>query len=53
VPYGEANAFMKGFHSAYYNESHIKFRKDFRKFINENITPYADEWEENGKAPID
>lgn len=26
VPYGEANAFLKGFHSAYYNESHIKFR---------------------------
>ena len=37
VPYGEANTWMKGFHSAYYNQSHIDFRKAIRKFYAEHV----------------
>lgn len=44
---------MKGFHSAYYNESHIEFRKAVRKFYADNVVPYVNEWDEQGKLPYD
>ena len=39
---------MQGFPSAYYNESHIQFRALVREFVEKEILPYVDEWDEGG-----
>jgi len=50
VPYSEAS-FWLGFKSPYYKESHDRFRKAIRKFIDEEIKPIATSCEETGKSP--
>jgi len=35
----------------YFNEEHHMFRNAIRKFVEKEITPYADEWEKDGKFP--
>jgi acyl-CoA dehydrogenase len=42
-----------GFFSPYYKETHIKFRQLMRKFVNEELLPYAEEWENSGSYPSD
>jgi alkylation response protein AidB-like acyl-CoA dehydrogenase len=37
--------------SPYYNETHKALRDGLRAYLNENIIPYALEWEEAGEAP--
>jgi hypothetical protein len=37
--------------SPYYNDSHRKLRAWIRNYIDENIAPYAQEWEEAGQVP--
>ena len=39
--------------SPYYNESHRKLRNFVRMYIDENVLPYAEEWEEEGLVPLD
>ncbi|KAJ3336026.1 hypothetical protein HDU91_001936 [Kappamyces sp. JEL0680] len=39
VPYGEPSH-LQGFHSPYYNDSHLKYRTDLRKFFQELIQEY-------------
>ena len=49
VPYGEAMWLSKGFHSAYYNDSHRRFQKAVRGFMQTVVRPDALACEENGK----
>lgn len=37
--------------SPYYNESHRRLRKAIREYVDENILPYEEEWEEAGEVP--
>jgi alkylation response protein AidB-like acyl-CoA dehydrogenase/predicted heme/steroid binding protein len=52
VPYGDPN-WYQNWHSAYYNESHKKFRAAVRAFVDKEITPFCHEWDENKKMPQD
>jgi citronellyl-CoA dehydrogenase len=36
----------------HFTEEHEMFRKSVRKFVENEITPYADEWEDAGIAPL-
>lgn len=38
--------------SSPFTEEHEMFRKSVRKFVENEITPYAEEWEEAGIAPL-
>jgi hypothetical protein len=49
VPYGEAMWLSKGFHSAYYSDSHRRFQKAARNFMQAVVMPDALACEENGK----
>ncbi|KAI0253049.1 acyl-CoA dehydrogenase [Lactifluus subvellereus] len=49
VPYAEPSWLIPGFSSPYYNESHRRFQKAMRKFVNEVVLPDAIRCEENGK----
>ena len=37
--------------SPYYNDSHRRLRKFVREYIDENVLPYSEEWEEAGVVP--
>jgi hypothetical protein len=37
--------------SLYYNDSHRRLREFVRNYIDENVLPYAEEWEEAGEVP--
>lgn len=50
VPYAESSFWMKH-KSPYYNESHIRFRADLRKFFDEVVMPDAPNSEDMGKVP--
>eukprot|EP00455_Lapot_gusevi_P041972 TRINITY_DN492_c0_g1_i1.p1 TRINITY_DN492_c0_g1~~TRINITY_DN492_c0_g1_i1.p1 ORF type:complete len:461 (+),score=209.55 TRINITY_DN492_c0_g1_i1:75-1385(+) len=50
VPYGDPT-WYQGWHSPYYNKSHVELRAYVRKWVEENITPYAHEWDENKQIP--
>ncbi|KAI9347176.1 acyl-CoA dehydrogenase/oxidase [Zopfochytrium polystomum] len=53
VPYAESSFWM-GSKSPYYNETHIAFRKAIRHFVDTELRPHAQEFEENGgKIPIE
>jgi hypothetical protein len=49
VPYGEAMWLSQGFHSAYHNDSHRRFQKAVRSFMQTVVKPNALACEENGK----
>lgn len=36
----------------YFTEEHVEVRKMIRKFVEKEITPYIDEWEEQGEFPL-
>ena len=38
--------------SPYYNQTHHKFRKKIRKFVDKEIIPFVDKWDEIGKYPL-
>ncbi|KAJ3135200.1 hypothetical protein HK100_002971 [Physocladia obscura] len=47
VPYAESSFWM-GSKTPYYNESHVAFRKAVRVFVDEELRPHAQEYEDNG-----
>ncbi|KAJ3199408.1 hypothetical protein HDU82_000440 [Entophlyctis luteolus] len=47
VPYAESSFWM-GSKTPYYNESHVAFRKAVRKFVDAELRPHAQEFEDNG-----
>ena len=49
VPYAEPSWLTPGFSNPYYNESHKRFQKAMRKFVNEVVLPDAIACEENGR----
>ncbi|KAF8342018.1 acyl-CoA dehydrogenase/oxidase [Cantharellus anzutake] len=48
VPYGEPQWLTKGFKSPYYNESHYRLQREFRKFCDEVLIPEAKRCETTG-----
>eukprot|EP01112_Ceratiomyxa_fruticulosa_P003102 TRINITY_DN1349_c0_g1_i1.p1 TRINITY_DN1349_c0_g1~~TRINITY_DN1349_c0_g1_i1.p1 ORF type:complete len:924 (-),score=261.66 TRINITY_DN1349_c0_g1_i1:282-3053(-) len=50
VPYGDPN-WYQGFNTAYYNESHHRFRKAMREFVDKEIIPFCHEWDEKKTVP--
>ncbi|KAI8621039.1 acyl-CoA dehydrogenase/oxidase [Chytriomyces sp. MP71] len=47
VPFAESSFWM-GSKSPYYTESHVAFRKAVRRFIEDELLPHAQEYEDNG-----
>jgi len=45
VPFAEP-AWYRGAFSPYYNKSHLKFRETVRRFVEEEVLPHVDDWEE-------
>ncbi|MEA2624189.1 MAG: acyl-CoA dehydrogenase [Candidatus Binatota bacterium] len=39
--------------SPYYRETHHEWRTQLRRFVDREITPHVDEWEEAGEIPLD
>lgn len=39
--------------SPYHNESHRKLQKEVREYVDNNLRPYAEEWERQGSVPIE
>ena len=35
----------------YFNEEHILFRKSLQDFVAKEVTPFVDQWEEEGRVP--
>ncbi|MYL32082.1 acyl-CoA dehydrogenase [Pontibacillus yanchengensis] len=40
-------------YSPYFTEEHEQLRKTIRKFVEKEVAPYVDEWEERGEFPRD
>ncbi|EPQ31659.1 uncharacterized protein PFL1_00992 [Pseudozyma flocculosa PF-1] len=51
VPYAEPSWLATGYHSPYFNDSHRRLQREWRKFVDEEITEIAQRVEENGKRP--
>lgn len=50
IPYSDPN-WYQDWHSPYYNESHRRFRDAVREFVDKEISPYVDEWDDARKVP--
>ncbi|OBT94590.1 hypothetical protein VE01_07937 [Pseudogymnoascus verrucosus] len=50
VPFAEP-PWLNGLPSAYYNDSHRKWQKTVRAFVDRVMLPYAGDWEAAGDAP--
>lgn len=44
-PFGEP-AWYQGWHSPYYNDSHRRYRDAVRKFVEEELIPHTEEWDQ-------
>lgn len=52
TPYAEP-AWYRGVPTPYYKEKHAAFRNKVRAWVDENLIPYVDEWDEAGTLPIE
>lgn len=52
VPYAEP-AWYRGVPTAYYQPKHAAFRDKCRKFVDEHLLPFVDDWDEAGRCPIE
>lgn len=57
-PFGDQTPFAepswyRGDPTPYYQEKHAKFREQVRRYIDEHVRPYADDWDEAGHCPIE
>jgi acyl-CoA dehydrogenase len=50
VPFAEP-PWLNGLPSAYYNDSHRKWQKTCREFVDRVMMPYAGDWEAAGDVP--
>lgn len=50
APYDEPLWTTRGY-SPYYNESHIRLRRELRDYVGREIIPHAAEWEQAGRVP--
>jgi alkylation response protein AidB-like acyl-CoA dehydrogenase len=51
VPYGDPLWYSDGSYSPYYNDSHRAFRAKCRDFVENEVTPFVDEWEAKKSIP--
>jgi hypothetical protein len=52
APYAEPVWSSRGY-SAYYNDSHLRLRREIRAYVEKEIIPYAAEWEQAGSVPVE
>jgi len=52
VPFAEP-AWYRGVPTPYYNENHAAFRNKCREFIDTEIIPFCDDWDEAGGFPVE
>lgn len=52
IPLAEPS-WLRGLPSPYYNESHVRFQRACRAFMDKNLHAHALEWERNGEVPAD
>ncbi|KAG2199385.1 hypothetical protein INT47_001567 [Mucor saturninus] len=50
IPYGDPTWYQE-WNSPYYNESHIKLRKEIREFVDKEVMPFCHEWSEAKAIP--
>ena len=50
IPFGDP-AYLQGWHSPYFNESHYALRKAIRAYVDSEVAPYAEQWDEDGNIP--
>ncbi|KAK9481377.1 acyl-CoA dehydrogenase/oxidase [Lipomyces japonicus] len=50
VPFADPN-WYQGYATTYYNESHVALRKEVRDWVEAEIEPFVDEWEEKKTVP--
>ena len=51
TPFAEPPWYNSKNATPYYNEHHIKWRNKIRQFVEDEIIPFCDEWEEVGEIP--
>ncbi|KAA8907880.1 hypothetical protein TRICI_004887 [Trichomonascus ciferrii] len=51
VPYGDP-AWYQGYKSPYYDETHAALRAEVREFVEKEIKPYVDDWDEKGEIDV-
>jgi alkylation response protein AidB-like acyl-CoA dehydrogenase/predicted heme/steroid binding protein len=52
IPYCDPSWYQE-WHSPYYNDSHRRFREAMRAFVEKEIMPYVDEWDDARAIPKD
>lgn len=52
IQYAEPN-YTEGMKSLYFNQSHIKLQKAVREFMDKEIMPFVNEWEEKREVPVE
>jgi hypothetical protein len=52
TPWGEP-AWYNVLSSPYYSESHLRLRAFVRDYVEKNVLPYQEEWEELGDVPAE
>ena len=50
IPYGDPN-WYQSYHSPYYNETHAAIRQEVREWVEAEIEPFVNEWEEKKQVP--
>ena len=52
TPYAEP-AWYRGVPTPFYEEKHAKFRHKMRTWVEANLVPFNEEWDEAGQCPIE
>jgi len=52
IPWGDP-AWYRGYNSPYYRASHAKLRAQVRAFVDKEIMPFCNQWDEAKKLPVD
>lgn len=51
LPFSEPSWYDSSKPSPYYNKHHVKYRAEMRNFVEEEIIPNVEDWEEAGEVP--
>ena len=51
TPFAEPTWYDSSKDNPYYNEHHVAFRNKMRKFVDDEIIPFVDDWEQAGEIP--
>lgn len=50
IPYADPN-WYQGYHTTYYNKTHAALRAEVREWVEDELEPYVDDWEDEGEVP--